>query len=559
MISSKLNMLRCFKPNQLIRLFNQNQFHSSRLCLEHTKTQSHEDKSHEKVLEKAPEPSSSSSPAPAKSDIVAQAFASISDLKPSKAPFTKKKRIDPIETIIVNAKDVETLLSAVDTQVVSRKHALKVLSILTDWSTNDKIKLSDFESDTRFIKMCRVLGRPIKSKEEPESLGDLSVVLGITGDDEAAKLISSIQLPQMVKILSALGAKRKRSTPLLRSLAFNIGKSSERLNLKQGADVFYATALLNFPDEVLLEKVAADMVEGIPSNDKPAVLGSLCYSMGVLRYKNSELLETITHWVDKNLDHCRTQDLVSLMLTLARVNYTPSNAQELFPRVVPNLTPAELTSSSLWLDLVWSYVVLGIGDLNQYVRSVLSSQFVEQFSEGSETDSVGDKLKLININAAAKHLLTNYEGPFLDPKSPVWDIPLNRSRDKQAMVSVLTDSLVNLVPAQTHLKTNVDSRLGFFIDAEFLLDSRKNPIALNKETKDVHKVAILTLDYHDLCRGTHNYPNGIAALSVRLLEATGYHVITVPHTEFHRNDKLVSRVKYLEAKMTVIRVKSKSL
>ncbi|KAL1453174.1 hypothetical protein WDU94_007341 [Cyamophila willieti] len=237
------------------------------------------------------------------------------------------------------------------------------------------------------------------------------------------------------------------------------------------------------------------------------------------------------------------------MLTLARVNYTPSIAEELFPKVVPNLTPAELANSSLWLDLVWSYVVLGLGDLNQYVQSVLNSKFVEQFSEGSETHGVGDKLKLININAAARHLIPNYEGPFLDPKSPIWDIPLSRSRDKQALVSVLTDSLVNLVPAQTHLKTNVDSRLGFFVDAEFLLDSRKNPIALNKETKDAHKVAILTLDYHDLCRGTHNYPNGIASLSQRLLEATGYHVITVPHTEFHRNDKLVSRVKYLESKM----------
>lgn len=76
-----------------------------------------------------------------------------------------------------------------------------MLSTLTDWSTNDKAKLSDFESDTRFIKMCRVLGRPIKSKEKPETLGDLSVVLGITGDDEAAKLISSIQLPQMIKVI----------------------------------------------------------------------------------------------------------------------------------------------------------------------------------------------------------------------------------------------------------------------------------------------------------------------------------------------------------------------
>lgn len=30
---------------------------------------------------------------------------------------------------------------------------------------------------------------------------DLSTVLGITGDDEAAKLISSISLPQMVKVI----------------------------------------------------------------------------------------------------------------------------------------------------------------------------------------------------------------------------------------------------------------------------------------------------------------------------------------------------------------------
>lgn len=548
MISSKLSMLRCFKSNQLLRLFNLNQFHSSRICLEQTRTLSHEDKP-EKEKSEAP-------PVQNKNQKVAQAFASISDLKPSKAPSPRKRKIDPIETLIANAQDVETLLAAVDTQVVSRKHALKVLSTLTDWSTNDKIKLSDFESDTRFIKMCRVLGRPIRPPggEEAETLGDLSVVLGVTGDDEAAKLISSIQLPQMIKILSALGAKRKRSTPLLRSLAFNIGKSTERLNLKEGADVFYATALLNFPDEVLLEKVAADMCDSIPANDKPAVIGSLAFSMGILRYKNSELLEHIAHWVAKNADLCRTQDLVSVALTLARVNYTPSNADDLFAILIPSLTPAEVASSTLWLDLVWSYVVLNRGDLKSQVQNVLEPQFVEQFSEGSETDSVGDKLKLININAAAKYLLKDYKGPFLDPASSIWDIPLLRSRDKQALVAVLADSLINLVPAQTHLRTNVDSRLGFYIDAEFLLDSRKNPIPLNKESKEAHKVAVVCLDYHDLCRGTHNHPNGITSLCLRLLEASGYHVITVPHTEFSRRDKLVTRVQFLENKIKELKL-----
>lgn len=38
----------------------------------------------------------------------------------------------------------------------------------------------------------------VKGKEN--LFNDLSTVLGITGDDEAAKLISSISLPQMVKV-----------------------------------------------------------------------------------------------------------------------------------------------------------------------------------------------------------------------------------------------------------------------------------------------------------------------------------------------------------------------
>lgn len=544
MISSKLNMLRCFKPNQVLRILNQKQLHLSRPFYEHTKVETNDDK-----IEK--EKSESEIETGSKSPAVAKAFASISNLKPSKHFPWKKKKIDPVETIISNAKDVETLLSAIDTSIVSRKHALKVLSTLTDWSSNDKIKLQDFESDTRFIKICRVLGRPVKSSNEPETLGDLSVVLGVTGDDEAAKLISSIQLPQMIKILSALGSKKKRSTPLLRSLAFNIGRSSERLDIKQGADVFYATAVLNFPDEVLLEKVCADICEAIPTNEKPAVIGSLSTSIGLLRYHNSEILEQISHWIEKNYDVCRVQDVISFVLALARVNYTPNNHEQLFSKVIPSLTPAEVGNASIWVDVVWSYLVLG-HFLVEHVQSVLSSQFVQQFSE-SGVESTGVKLKLININAAAKHIVPSYSGPFLDASSNLLNIPLSKSREKQALVSVLTDSLVNLVPAQTHLKSNVDIGLGFLIDAEFYLDSKKNPVPLDK-SKDAHKIAVLTMDYHDLCRGTHNHPNGINALGVRLLEKVGYHVIVVPYTEFNRKDKLVTRVKYLEDKIKQLKI-----
>lgn len=55
--------------------------------------------------------------------------------------------------------------------------------------------------DRRFVKLCRILGRSQNGKNN-ESMADLSVVLGVTADEQAAKLISSISVPHMVKVSS---------------------------------------------------------------------------------------------------------------------------------------------------------------------------------------------------------------------------------------------------------------------------------------------------------------------------------------------------------------------
>lgn len=57
------------------------------------------------------------------------------------------------------------------------------------------------------------------------------------------------------------------------------------------------------------------------------------------------------------------------------------------------------------------------------------------------------------------------------------------------------------------------------------------------------------LDFHDMCQGVHNQPNGVTALAFRLLEQKGYRVLTVPYNEFSTSDKLLKRVQYLESKM----------
>lgn len=45
----------------------------------------------------------------------------------------------------------------------------------------------------------------------------------------------------------------------------------------------------------------------------------------------SDILNLLCEWVEKHLDVCQTQDLSSLLMTLAVVNHIPSNEETLIP------------------------------------------------------------------------------------------------------------------------------------------------------------------------------------------------------------------------------------
>lgn len=94
---------------------------------------------------------------------VAAVFASLNETQPldqSKSE-TPEKPVDTksnisIDEIIMNAKTVNGLLSiAENNSSINRKHALKIVSILAEWSSINKVKLTDFENDARFTKLCR--------------------------------------------------------------------------------------------------------------------------------------------------------------------------------------------------------------------------------------------------------------------------------------------------------------------------------------------------------------------------------------------------------------------
>ncbi|EEZ97431.2 Protein TBRG4-like Protein [Tribolium castaneum] len=433
-------------------------------------------------------------------NMVAAVFASLQN--EVKTPLTDDK--------ISKASDINELLSISEGSGVSRKHALKVVSTLAEWSSSGKTQLSEFENDHRFIKLCRILSKGAKVNRAMVSRSeDLSTVLSVTADDEAARLINNLTLPQMIKVMSTLTMRKRRSVLLLRTLAYNIAASGETLNLKQSADLLYSISV----DIFLLDL--------------------------------SEVLDSLSEWILQNHLICRPQDVFSLFVTLATVNYLPTNSEELFKVLVPQLTISEARKPLVWLDFVWSLVIL-----NQASQSHISSVLAPDFVEKIEDASVFGKVKLLNINGAAKYLMEGFTGETLSPLSEIHNVNIVRTKENGEMAECVLDTLKNLIQSD-NLNFDVNTGLGFSIDVECLLDKKCNPLPITKENSnktDFTKIALIAYDYHNMCIGKVE-PTGANVLNSRLLEACGYKVLAIPYTEFKITDKLVHRVQYLESKL----------
>ncbi|XP_050545799.1 FAST kinase domain-containing protein 4 [Daktulosphaira vitifoliae] len=483
---------------------------------------------------------------PSNSSIVAAAFASLKEIDSTKS--SKKNAYFIVNNKLDNAKTTEDLLELANAPVLSKSQALKAVSILAEWASTGRAKLTEFEADSRFLKLCKLLGKENLKKDY--LFNDLSTVLSITGDDEAAKLISTISLPQMIRVLSALAVKKKRSITLMRSLAFNIGRSSEKLDIKQCADVLYALAILNFPDEVLMEKVSSDVCSLLPSNDRSSVIGSIITSMGVLRLRDTDLLESLSTWLEKNIDNCKKHTLESFIITLAYVNYKPINFESI-SKVFENNKKIDVSNINTWLDVVWSLIVLE-KENNEHLESVLSPDFTANLLKLKDNQIV--PIKLLNINGYAK-TKSQYKGPLLNLNLEDYQVKLTKSKDKQALMASMMDALSSILPSINIIKTDVCTNFGFIIDAVCAFDSKLNPIPLNSNEStntEIHKIAFMLTGFHDSCRGCHNEPNGIVVLNTRLIKSLGYKVLTVPYTEFGIRDSLVNRIKYLKENIQLL-------
>ncbi|XP_044019659.1 FAST kinase domain-containing protein 4-like isoform X1 [Aphidius gifuensis] len=374
---------------------------------------------------------------------------------------------------------------------------------------------------------------------------------GVGDLNESFADVKGISLVESVKLMSSLATRQRRVKPLLKTLADNINNTKSELGIKNIADILYSMAKLNFRNELLLKKLSIDLQKAIESVDQSPIVGSILTSLGMLKYRNDQLMDELCKWCIKNKKIIRTQDLCAMVLTLATIGYVPVDSDILFTEVLGNLKETDMTKSSEWLDVVWSLTILN-RVTSEKISSVLDENFHIKLADPTNIP-LAKKHKLLNINAYAKSLLDNYKGPLIQSNSPVFDAPLVRTKDKQVFVKSITDALANLFPSRDHFRLNVDGGTGFLTDIEFYLDKKGTPLIIDNINNDttVLRIAILANYYHDYCLGKNSLL-GSVLLHQRLLEANGYKIINISHSDLHTDDKLLTRITYISNRLKTI-------
>lgn len=530
--------------------------------------------------------------------MVAAAFAALSSNDPSTgSEIPRKSSLSPktVDDLIAKSNTANDLLKIAD-QRLERTQALKIVSVIAEWHSLDRIKLDEFENDARFIKLCKILGnasdhrvgapgkRPRGAFAVPGQPSyrneDLNTVLSVTGDDEAAKLISNVNLTQMVKIMSSLAQKRRRSVPLLRALALNITNRPEQIEPKGCADLLYSMAMLNFFEPNLIARVVCDFQKAIAGGkiepSKSAIIGSVCTSLGMIKYRDTEFIEVLGRWLVENRQQARPQDISAFVMTGAVLNARNAISEDLRSVLAPLLVREDFSRAVDYLNHVWALTLLEWSSKEQ-VESMFTQVFVNKlFQEAKQNASLVQsvKMKLLNINAAARLLMR----VDLQPLGESFDMDWNTlSKSKQVLVGSLMDTLNTLLPVSSAttttttttqkgagvatdlIRTNFDTKMGFYVDAICVLDQKRNRLPVDSTDPKATRIAMMTMDYHDYCQSKAALgspetrdKSGIADFTFRLLERSGFRILEVPYSEFGVNEKLLKRVQFLEARLKKI-------
>uniref|UniRef100_A0A2R5LG26 RAP domain-containing protein n=1 Tax=Ornithodoros turicata TaxID=34597 RepID=A0A2R5LG26_9ACAR len=393
----------------------------------------------------------------------------------------------------------------------------------------------------------------IESVNDVVRLLELSDHLGgakfmLTVQDRALHLMNSFNQHEICFLVESLAKLGLRPTPLLQAAAFYLGKKGGELSLKDAVSLLNAFKTLSFPDLAVLRWVSEAVVSGLGTAEKPSLVAACLTSVGQLRWRHPDLLESCASWILSNASDCRQQDVAACLLALARVQYMPEDSHRLFTLFTEHLCERSLASSAplVWLDVVWSLATLGRIE-SHHLDSVFKPEFYKPLLDDKSFAGCTARQKLLNL-AAVNDLEFPNRPRF--PKA-VLDTLIEScmSFEEGPLQRSVKEALANFAPSGKYLLPSPELPYRIPADAEIVVDENLHPVPLESPMQPEHKrVAVVVLDFKDVTLYS-SVPTGCNALRLRLLKTMGYAVLEVHHTEYDDKEPVLKKVKYLQRKL----------
>lgn len=449
-----------------------------------------------------------------------------------KIKLCKNLNIKPIiVTKIKKAENVNELFEIMKTSLKSQDDIFSALKTITIWATqNNK---NDLNSTYK---------QNLVQREENIEIKNLN-----NNTENDISSYTELSTSQMIKEINSLADKGDRNVKLLNFFFQNITEYHNLLSAGACSNLMFNMSKLSYSDERLLKKICKDFMENqkMKKIRNKATTVSILKSMARVRYRNNIFLNYICKEIITSTKYSLKQ-IVTILNSFAILGYYSDDVNKLIEiHKINSIIKIQHFHDSMKVNLMWIFAVFKILQ-NTHAAYILDEEFVSKIMLLEEKNKLSYQLMLLNINGYAQCALKNYSGPFLN-NDIVPDIVSTRSKQKKSYVDILELTLKNMLPSASYYKMNINTKMGFLLDAELCVDLNLNflPVDNVNQNEDFIKIALILLDYYDTCLGDLNY-NGLIKLYSHLLECKKYKVLHISYQYFGIEDKLERRISYIK-------------
>lgn len=362
----------------------------------------------------------------------------------------------------------------------------------------------------------------VESTDPVKHLKEVAVIMKVKEVASALELCANFNSQQRFEALKNFVAIKTRPLPLIQSITEGLIASAEELNMKELSDLLFLMGKLNYMNEDILSKTC-DAIKGkLGQTQTAAVVGSSIASLRYFKWKDPELLDQFSIWIEKHFDLFSNPS--SFVLTLALQNHSPPNLKELLELTWNEWIAMRRCSPVDTVNFVWAVQALNCQFENDKMRQLINLFLENRFLRSLDTrpQALPVWRKLCNLHAVAKST-SGLSDTFAIPDD-VKSLMFTKNQHKEQLVSEVVQLLFNDLDSNLFSR-DVPSGMGFPIDILFCLDDKMKATHLHLSAGS--KIAVMIHSFHECCQPTKE-PNGVRTFEMRLLSEE-FKVISVPY------------------------------